>query len=122
MTARAMNIPLVIARTDNRVTEGSTISVNYVSGSKKIQTMSVSKRSIKEGSKVIIIDDFMKAGSTIKGLNDLMQEFKAEVVGTGVIMSTAEPDHKVIQDYVSLLILNGVDEVTRAIDIVPGIK
>jgi purine operon repressor len=122
MTARAMNIPLVIARTDNRVTEGSTISVNYVSGSKKIQTMSVSKRSIKEGAKVIIIDDFMKAGSTIKGLNDLMQEFKAEVVGTGVIMSTAEPDHKVINDYVSLLILNGVDEAARVIDIIPGIK
>ncbi|MDF2531200.1 MAG: purR [Clostridia bacterium] len=122
MTARAMNIPLVIARTGNRVTEGSTISVNYVSGSKKIQTMSVSKRSIKEGAKVIIIDDFMKAGSTIKGLKDLMQEFKAEVVGTGVIMSTAEPDHKVIEDYVSLLILNDVDEIAKTIDIVPGIK
>jgi purine operon repressor len=122
MTARAMNIPLVIARTGNRVTEGSTISVNYVSGSKKIQTMSVSKRSIKEGAKVIIIDDFMKAGSTIKGLKDLMQEFKAEVVGTGVIMSTAEPNHKVIEDYVSLLILNDVDEIAKTIDIVPGIK
>lgn len=122
MTARAMNIPLVIARTDNRVTEGSTISVNYVSGSKKIQTMSVSKRSIKEGSKVIIIDDFMKAGSTIKGLKDLMWEFKAEVVGTGVIMSTSEPDHKVIEDYISLLILNNVDETNKNIDIVPGIK
>lgn len=122
MTARAMNIPLVIARTDNRVTEGTTISVNYVSGSKKIQTMSVSKRSIKEGSKVILIDDFMKAGSTIKGLSELMSEFKAEVVGTGVIMSTAEPDHKVIEDYVSLLILNDVDEATKTINIVPGIK
>lgn len=122
MTARAMNIPLVVARTDNRVTEGSTISINYVSSSKRIQTMSVSKRSIKEGSRVIIIDDFMKAGSTIKGLKDLMQEFKAEVVGTGVIMSTAEPDHKVIEDYVSLLILNDVDEATKKIDIVPGIK
>ena len=122
MTSRAMNIPLVIARTGNRVTEGSTISVNYVSGSKKIQTMSVSKRSIKEGSKVIIIDDFMKAGSTIKGLKNLMQEFKAEVVGTGVIMSTSEPDHKVIEDYVSLLILNHVDEASKKIEILPGIK
>lgn len=122
MVARAMNIPLVIARGGNKVTEGSTISVNYVSGSKKIQTMSVSKRSIKEGSKVIIIDDFMKAGSTIKGLTDLMTEFKAEVVGTGVIMSTAEPDQKVIENYVSLLILNNVDEAHKSIDIMPGIK
>ena len=122
MTARALNIPLVIARGGNKVTEGSTISVNYVSGSKKIQTMSVSKRSIKEGAKVLLIDDFMKAGSTLKGLRDLMLEFKAEVVGVGVIMSTAEPEHKVIDDYVSLLTLNDVDESTRTIDIVPGIK
>lgn len=121
MTARALNIPLVIARNDNKVTEGSTISVNYVSGSRRIQTMSVSKRSIKEGSRVIIIDDFMKAGSTIKGLKDLMFEFKADVVGTGVIMSTAEPEHKVIDDYVSLLKLNGVDEINKKIDIVPNI-
>jgi purine operon repressor len=122
MVARAMNIPLVIARGGNKVTEGSTISVNYVSGSKKIQTMSVSKRSIKEGSRVIIIDDFMKAGSTIKGLTDLMMEFKAQVAGIGVIMSTAEPDQKVIRDYVSLLVLNNVDEAHKTIDIRPGIK
>jgi purine operon repressor len=122
MTARALNVPLVIARNDNKVTEGSTISVNYVSGSRRIQTMSVSKRSIKEGSRVIIIDDFMKAGSTVKGLKDLMFEFKAEVVGIGVIMSTAEPEHKVIDDYVSLLKLNGVDEANRKIDIVPSIN
>jgi purine operon repressor len=55
-------------------------------------------------------------------LKDLMSEFKAEVVGTGVIMSTAEPDHKVIDDYVSLLILNDVDEASKKINIVPGIK
>lgn len=122
MTARALNIPMVIARTDNRVTEGATISVNYVTGSKKIQTMSVSKRSIKEGSRVILIDDFMKAGSTLKGLTDLMLEFKAEVVGIGVVMSSSEPEHKVIDDYVALLSLRGVDEINKVIDIVPGIK
>ncbi|MDF2521224.1 MAG: purR [Clostridia bacterium] len=122
MTARAMNLPMVIARNDNKVTEGSTISVNYVSGSKRIQTMSISKRSIKEGSKVLIIDDFMKGGSTVKGLKELMAEFKAEVVGIGVIMSTAEPEHKVIDDYVSLLRLNGVDDINRTIDIIPDIK
>ncbi len=122
MTARALNIPLVVARNDNNVTEGSTISVNYVSGSRRMQTMSISKRSIKEGSRVIIIDDFMKAGSTIKGLSDLMSEFKAQVVGIGVIMSTSEPDHKVIDNYVSLLKLKNVDEINKKIDIVPNIK
>ncbi len=122
MTARALNLPLVIARRDNRVTEGATISINYLSGSsRKIQTMSLSKRSIMEHSKVIVIDDFMKAGGTIKGLHDLMAEFKAEVVGTGVVVSTLEPRLKLIKDYYSLFILKDVDTIKKSIDIEIGI-
>ncbi|MFZ5354769.1 MAG: pur operon repressor [Bacillota bacterium] len=122
MTARALNLPLAIARRDNRVTEGATISINYVSGSSgKIQTMSLSKRSLKEYSKVIVIDDFMKAGGTVKGLHDLMQEFKAEVVGTGIVVSTLEPETKLISDYYSLLILKDVDNRSKNIDIEIGI-
>ncbi len=122
MTARALNIPLVIARRDNRVTEGATISINYVSGSShKIQTMSLSKRSLKEQSRVIVIDDFMKAGGTIKGLYDLMHEFRAEVVGTGVIVSTLEPKNKLIGEYYSLFLLKEVDNISRHIDIEIGI-
>lgn len=122
MTARALNLPLVIARRDNRVTEGPTISINYVSGSsKRIQTMSISKRSIKEGAKVLIIDDFMKAGGTIKGLHHLMSEFKAEVVGTGVVMCTSEPEQKLIDNYYTLLVLKSVDDNKKEIDIEIGI-
>lgn len=41
-TARAFNLPLVTARRDNRVTEGSSVSINYLSGSsRRIQTMSL---------------------------------------------------------------------------------
>ena len=49
-------------------TEGSAVSINYVSGStKRIQTMSLARRALKEESRVLIIDDFMKAGGTIQG-------------------------------------------------------
>lgn len=111
MTARALNVPLVILRRENRVTEGSTVSINYVSGStKRIQTMFVSKRAIPEGKKVLIIDDFMKAGGTAKGILDLMKEIKAEVCGIGVLMKTIEPKEKMVQDYISLLEVGEVDE------------
>ena len=71
-TASHFNVPVVIARRDSRVTEGSVVSINYISGSsKRIQTMSLARRSLPEGSRVLIIDDFMKAGGTIQGMKDL---------------------------------------------------
>lgn len=118
MTARALNIPLVIIRRENRVTEGSTVSINYVSGStKRIQTMFVSKRAISEGKKVLIIDDFMKAGGTAKGMVDLMKEIKAEVAGIGFLMKTTEPKEKLVKDYMSLLEVDEVDEGSGFINI-----
>lgn len=111
MTAEALNVPLVIVRRDSKVTEGSTVSINYVSGStRRIQTMSLSRRAIRKGTRSIFIDDFMKAGGTAVGIIELMREFENEVAGIGVLIETKEPEHKLVENYVSLLTLNGVDE------------
>ena len=118
MTAQAFDVPLVIIRNDSRVTEGSAVSINYVSGSShKISTMTLARRAIKPGSKVIIIDDFMKAGGTAKGMVELMHEFKAEVQGIGVLISTAEPEEKLVGEYLSLLELVEVDQAAGVINI-----
>ena len=86
-TAEALGISTVVVRHGNKVTEGSSVSINYISGSsKKIQTMSLAKRALEPGKKVLIIDDFIKAGGTVKGIISLMQEFEAEVVGLGILM------------------------------------
>lgn len=109
MTAHTLNVPLVIARDDNRVTEGSTVSINYVSGSTgRISTMYVSKRAVKTGSNILIIDDFMRAGGTAKGLVDLMHEFDAHVVGIGVMIATRAPEAKMVDDFTSLISLEGI--------------
>ena len=42
--------------------------------------MTLAKRSLPEGSNVLIIDDFMKAGGTIQGMMSMLEEFKANVV------------------------------------------
>ena len=107
MTAQAMNLPLVIIRKDMKASEGPTLSTTYVSGdNSKVLTMSLPRKALKPNSKVIIIDDFMRGGGTIKGMIDLMNEFGAEVVGTGVFMSTIDPEEKMVKDYISLIELD----------------
>ena len=50
--ASQLNAPVVIVRRDSKVTEGPTVSINYVSGStKRIQTMVLSRRSLPQGCK-----------------------------------------------------------------------
>ncbi|GIW49228.1 MAG: pur operon repressor [Caloramator sp.] len=119
MTANALNKPLVIARREVGVTEGSSVSINYVTGSsKKIQRMSLGKRALKKGSRCIFIDDFMKAGGTANGIVELLKEFDCELVGIGVLVE-ASADKKLVSDYISLLTLDMVDEENGKIKIYP---
>jgi len=120
MTAKALNLPLVIARQGSKVTEGSAVSINYVTGSaKRIQTMSLSRRALPAGARVLIIDDFMKAGGTARGMIDLATEVGALVVGVGVLIATAQPEQKLVDEYTPLLVLHGIDELSRIVDIRP---
>lgn len=119
--ASYLNVPVVIVRRDSRVTEGSTVSINYVSGSsKRIQSMVLSKRSLKEGSKVLVVDDFMKAGGTINGMKNLLEEFSATLSGIGVLVESNSMDGRLVDDYVSLLKLSDVNEKDKQISLTEG--
>lgn len=120
-TARYMQLPIVVVRRNQRVTEGSVVSLNYVSGSdRRIQTMSLSRRSLGEGARALIIDDFMKAGGTVKALVELLAEFRGRAVGIGVFMATLEPGQKLVKDYVSLVDIGRVDEENRTVEVLHG--
>ena len=122
MVAKAFGIPVVVVRRETRVTEGPTVNINYVSGSnRRINTMSVGKRSIPAGSKVLIVDDCMKAGATAKALVDLAREIDAQVVGVGVVVATGEPEKKLCESYESLLVLEKIDEETGEIQVKPTV-
>ena len=119
--ANYLNVPVVIVRRDNKVTEGPTVSINYISGSsKRIQTMLLSKRSLEEGSKVLVVDDFMKAGGTIKGMTDLLGEFNATVAGTAVLIESEETEERLVDNYLSLLKLSEVDVKEKKINVTKG--
>ena len=111
MTARAFDAPLVTIRRGAHVTEGPAVSVNYVSGSSKtVQSMTLPLRAVIPGSKVLFIDDFLRAGGTARGVHDLMREFRAEVIGIGVFIETTAPRQKMIDRYVSLIEFGGVND------------
>ncbi|MTH55257.1 pur operon repressor [Bacillus mangrovi] len=119
--ANYLNVPVIIVRRDSKVTEGSTVSINYVSGSsKRIQTMVLAKRSLRESSNVLIIDDFMKAGGTINGMVSLLDEFQANVAGIGVLVETEGAEERLVDDYVSLVKLTGVDVKGKQIELQEG--
>lgn len=121
MAARALNVPLLIARRDMNITDGSLVTINYMTGSQhRIQTMSLSRRAVNQGRRALIIDDFMKGGGTLKGLIDMMKEFSVTVAGVGVVMATSQPERKLVSDYKSLMVLNNVDEIMGNIEIVPS--
>lgn len=109
--ARNLGVQLVIARRYTQVTEGPTVTINYVSGtSGRLQQMSLSKRSMKPSSKCIFIDDFMKGGGTAQGIKDLLKEFDSELVGIGVLIDNKQVEKKLVDDYVSIVELNSVDK------------
>lgn len=109
--SKNLGIPLIIIRRDNKVTEGSTISINYVSGtSGKIQQMSLSKKLMKNHSKCIFIDDFLRGGGTAQGIKDLLKEFESELIGIGVLVDNIGVARKIVNDYVSIVNLKHLGE------------
>ena len=112
--AEFLHLPLAVIRREAKVTEGSTLSINYFSGSSdRIQKMSLSKRAIKKNSRAIIIDDFMRGGGSIAGMKEMLGEFESHAVGTGVVVAAGRNHGKVAEDVYPLLLLDDSDGTVR---------
>lgn len=116
-----LGLPLVIVRREAKYSEGSTVSINYFSGSyDRIQKMSLAKRAVQPGGRAVIIDDFMRGGGSSKGLAEILAEFDVEVIGTGVAIASKEPAKKKITSYIPILWLDAIDEERRIITARPA--
>lgn len=121
MTARAFNVPLVTARRGGMGTGGPSVGVNYASGSSQtVQSMTLPLRAVPPGARALFIDDFLRGGGTARGVHDLMREFQAEIVGIGVLIETTQPKDKLVDQYMSLLTFDGVDEAAGLIRVGPS--
>ncbi|WP_179394226.1 pur operon repressor [Lacticaseibacillus absianus] len=116
-----LNVPFVIVRRDSKITEGSTVSVNYVSASSaRIEKMELSKRSLPAGSRVLIVDDFMKGGGTVNGMRSLITEFDASLVGISVFAEGNFSGDRMVTDYTSLIRVDEVDTKANTLHAVAG--
>lgn len=116
-----LDVPFVIVRRDSKITEGSTVSVNYVSASSaRIEKMELSKRSLPAGSRVLIVDDFMKGGGTVNGMRSLITEFDAELVGISVFAEGNFSGDRMVSEYTSLIRVDEVDTKANTLHAVPG--
>src|SRR5699024_12113070 len=95
--AMYMNKPFVIVRNSSHITEGPTVSVNYVSGSvKRIKKMELSRRTLSAGANVVVVDDFMKGGGTMNGMRSLIKELDANLVGMTVLAECGVTGQRIV--------------------------
>ena len=119
--ANALGVNAVVAKRDQQQGQDwPFVSINYISGSSgKIQTMSLAKKLVKEGQRALIVDDFMKAGGTARGMIEMMSEFSITVVGVGMMMLREMDVKRRVEDVRSLMIVKNIDE-DRGATVVPA--
>ena len=103
--AYALGVPLAVCRFRNRPSDGAAVGVHYPTASGDVKTMYIGTRQMKRGGRVLIIDDFMRGGSTASGMLLMAKQFDAEVAGIGVFIAYDEPKEKAVPEYRSLLTL-----------------
>lgn len=112
-----LNIPFVIVRKSAKITEGSTVTINYQprSSSQELEKMALSKTSLKAGSRLLLIDDFLRGGGTMAGLKRMAEEFDCEVVDSIVFLEHGNESAE--QDYRSLLKIESIDQNSLEIEV-----
>jgi xanthine phosphoribosyltransferase len=88
MTAIELDVPLVYARKKQPITMRGTIYMEAAPSHTKggMVELLVSGEFLKAGEKVLIIDDFLASGATIRALARLVRAANAELVGIGVVV------------------------------------
>lgn len=109
-TAHALGVPLAVCRFRNRASDGSAVTVHYPTKGGDVRAMYLGTKVLSPGKRVLIIDDFMRGGSTASGMALVVKEFNAQVAGIGFFMASSQPEKKAIREYRSLLTLDGLEE------------
>ncbi len=104
--ARALGVSLAVCRFRNRASDGPAVCVHYPTPSGEARAVYMGTKQLTQDDKVLIIDDFMRGGSTAAGMCQVVQEFGADLVGIGAFMVSDEPQQKAVDNYKSLLTLS----------------
>lgn len=88
------DIPVVFAKKSNTaVLSSETVQAGVYSFTHKTQnTIRIERKYLPEGTKVLIIDDFLADGQAVHGLLNLCEQQKAKVIGVGVAVEKGFQD------------------------------
>ncbi|HEY2492299.1 MAG TPA: xanthine phosphoribosyltransferase [Paenibacillus sp.] len=88
MTALELNVPLIFARKQKSLTLREDILVEKVYSFTKQESneITVAKKFMNPGDRVLIIDDFLANGEAAFGLARIVEKAGAEVVGIGIVI------------------------------------
>jgi len=97
MTALELKVPLVVfKKRSSRITNGTVYQTNVQSFTKNSQyEMTVSRKYLPEGERVLFIDDFLAMGEAALGAAKIVREAKCELAGIGIVIEkTFQPGRK----------------------------
>ncbi|MCK5779480.1 MAG: xanthine phosphoribosyltransferase [Psychrilyobacter sp.] len=87
VTALELGVPMLFAKKHKPITMKDFYFTSVYSFTKqKTYDLTISKEYIKPGENVLLIDDFLSAGNAILGLQDLVEQGGAKVVGVGIVI------------------------------------
>lgn len=101
MAAWYLNVPLVFARKRKSLTMAGDLFTSQVHSFTKDETneISVSKKFLIEGDRVLVIDDFLANGQAALGLADIVHQAKAVVSGFGIVIEKSfQPGGNILRD------------------------
>lgn len=111
------NIPVVFAKKGDHRNVGHDVYTAdvYSFTHQKMNTIRVSRKYLPEGTRVLIIDDFLANGEAIHGLMDIIRQAKCELVGAGVCVEKGfQPGGQSLRDsgvkVVSLAIVDAIED------------
>lgn len=86
--AQYFDVPVIFAKkTESKNLDENTYESQVFSFTKdRYYKIRVSKRYLTAEDKVLIIDDFLANGQAVLGLNDIVQQAGAELVGVGIVI------------------------------------
>ncbi len=122
VAALCFGLPVVFAKKSIDVPLDDSVYTTKVDSftKNKCFDVSVSKKYLKEGDKVLIIDDFLANGCAVYGLKDLIEQAGAELMGVGIVIEKGfqEGGKKIREDGIrleSLAIIDSMDPETGEI-------
>ncbi|MCT4794409.1 MAG: xanthine phosphoribosyltransferase [Exiguobacterium sp.] len=88
MTALEMNVPFVFARKRKSLTlQDDLVEADVYSFTKQeTNRISLSRRFVKPGERILVIDDFLANGEAALGLTELVESAGATVAGIGIVI------------------------------------